>query len=85
MKKIIACTLSFALLSSGSLMCDECIQNTETYTDELWRVGDGSRDGSFTAVGTSMLGWGLGLGTAIGIIAAVLHQSNVAHADTDCD
>lgn len=85
MKKIITAVLSFALLASGSLRADECIQNTEAYTEEIWRVGDGSRDGSFTAVGTSMIGWGLGLGAAIGVLAAVLHQSNTAHADTDCD
>lgn len=44
-------------------------------TDNLYRVGAASEDGSYTALSSSMLGWGIGLAIGIGILVAVLHSS----------
>lgn len=44
-------------------------------SDQLYRVGDGAYDGSWTALSKSLLGWGVGLGVGIGILCALLHQS----------
>ena len=84
MKKII---LSALIVSScGSLVARESIQELGTQTDELYRVGAGAQDGAFTSLGASMLGWGLGLGVGIAILAGVLHQSTAsAHTTSTND
>lgn len=76
MKKLIRSTLIAACLCfSSSIHGGDDLQDYATNTDKLWRTGAGAHDGSFTAISSSMIGWGIGLGLAIAIIAAVLHQS----------
>lgn len=76
MKKIIQAVLIVALLSlSSSVQGNDSLQDTAKDTDNLWRSGAGAHDGSYTAVSTSMIAWGVGLGVGIAVLAAVLHQS----------
>jgi hypothetical protein len=82
MKKKITTFLIIATLSiSSSVHARDDLQDTAKNTDKLWRTGSGAHDGSFTAISTSMIGWGIGLAIGIAILAAVLHQStgNNAH------
>lgn len=76
----------FALLSLPSLSFSDDIDQYKTNTEALWRTGSGAEDGTFTAISTSMLGWGIGLSAGIAVLASVLHQSTAAHAHTTtCD
>ena len=79
MKKLIKTVLIIALLSfSSSVHGRDDLQDTAKNTDKLWRAGSGAHDGSYTAIGTSMLGWGIGLAVGIAVLAAVLHQSKAS-------
>ena len=83
MKKLI-----LTLLIAGScqtLFAREDIQELGTATDQLYRVGAGAQDGAFTSLGASMLGWGLGLGVGIAILAGMLHQSTASAHTTGND
>ncbi len=53
-------------------------------TESIWRTGSGAEDGTYTAIASSMLGWGVGLSVGIAILASVLHQSAASHATTHC-
>jgi hypothetical protein len=76
MKKLIRSTLiATCLCFSSSIHGDDDLQSYATTTDSLYRAGAGAHDGAFTAISASMIGWGIGLGLVIAIIAAVLHQS----------
>lgn len=76
MKKLIKTALIIALLSfSSSVHGRDDLQDVAKNTDKLWRTGSGAHDGSYTAIGTSMLAWGIGLAVGIAVLAAVLHQS----------
>lgn len=83
MHKVISAALVFSMLVfSSSLSADNDLDQYKEETDALWRNGTGSQDGAYTAIAVSMLGWGLGLGAAIAIIASVLHQSTASSAHT---
>ncbi len=76
-------TLSLALMMVTTPLLakkKETIQELPKQTDALYRQGAGAQDGAYTALGTSMLGWGAGLAAGIGLLAAVLHQSTASHA-----
>lgn len=76
MKKLIRSILIIAcLLFSSSVQGADDLQDYATNTDNLYRAGAGAHDGSFTAISSSMIGWGIALAVAIAILAAVLHQS----------
>jgi len=72
--KFVKAVLVLALLSS-SLQGRDDLGDIAENTDKLWRTGAGAHDGSYTALGASMLGWGIGLAVGIAILAAALHQS----------
>jgi len=80
MRKIIAL---FLILSTTSLLFGENdLDQYKEETDALWRSGTGAQDGAFSAISTSMIGWGLGLGAVIAIVASVLHQSTASTGHT---
>lgn len=81
MKKLLA---AFMLLAITTPIFSDQLENYRKDTDAIWRTGTGSEDGTFTAISTSMLGWGIGLSAGIAILASVLHQSTAAHAHTHC-
>jgi len=74
-KKITTFLLIAALTFSSSLQGRDDLQDTAKTTDELWRTGSGAHDGSYTAVSTSMIAWGVGLAIGIAVLAAVLRPS----------
>lgn len=83
MHKIITASLVFSLVLCSSLTFadnNSDLNQWKEETEDLWRSGSGSQDGAFTAIATSMLGWGLGLAAVIGIVASVLHQSTASTA-----
>lgn len=82
MKKLLTLTTLLAL--TLPVFSDQ-LDNYRKDTDSIWRTGSGSEDGTFTAISTSMLGWGVGLSAGIAILASVLHQSTAAHSHTHCD
>ncbi len=76
MKKLVKAVLVISLISfSSSVHGRDDLQDIATTTDRLWRTGCGAHDGSYTALSTSMIGWGVGLAIGIAVLAAVLHQS----------
>ena len=75
MKKLIRSILIATCLSLSSVHAADDLQDYATNTDNLYRVGAGAHDGSYTAISSSMIGWGIALGLSIAILAAVLHQS----------
>lgn len=80
MKKSIATLLAVSFLCSTALCAEEDISILAQETDALYRHGAGAKDGAYTALSTSMLGWGIGLFAGIAILACVLHQSTAGHA-----
>jgi hypothetical protein len=60
------------------------LENYKKNTDAIWRTGAGAEDGTFTAISTSMFGWGIALAAGIAILASVLHQSTAAHSTSHC-
>lgn len=76
---------AFILLALPSLSFSDELEHWKKDTESIWRTGAGAEDGTFTAISTSMLGWGLGLSAGIAILASVLHQSSAGHAHTHCD
>ena len=73
-----------ALLCLAAPAFSDELQNYKKDTDAIWRTGGGAEDGTFTAISTSMLGWGVGLSAGIAILASVLHQSTAGHSHTHC-
>ncbi|MBI2812196.1 MAG: hypothetical protein HYX67_15390 [Candidatus Melainabacteria bacterium] len=82
MKKALTALTLIAL--TASLSADE-LDNYKKDTESIWRTGTGSEDGTYTAIATSMIGWGVGLAVGIAILASVLHQSTASHAHVHCD
>ncbi len=86
MNKIITLFLCFALVCTHSLSYanDGDLNQYKEDTEAIYRTGSGSEEGAYSAISTSMLGWGVGLAVGIAILAGVLHQStaNTAHAHT---
>lgn len=77
------CT-AIALLSLTTTAFSDNLQNYKKDTEAIWRTGAGAEDGTFTAISTSMLGWGAGLSVGIAVLASVLHQSTAGHAHVHC-
>lgn len=76
--------IALTLLGMTNLAFSDQLENYKKDTDSIWRTGSGAEDGTFTAISTSMLGWGIGLAAGIGILASVLHQSTAGHSHTHC-
>lgn len=81
MKRI--CTAITLLALSAPVFSDD-LQNYKKDTESIWRTGAGAEDGTFNAIATSMLGWGVGLSVGIAVLASVLHQSTAGHAHVHC-
>lgn len=79
MKRLI---LLLTLFSLTAPLLSDGLEDYREDTESLYRTGAGSEDGTFTAISTSMLGWGIGLALGIGILASVLHQSHASHSHT---
>lgn len=75
----------FTLLSLSSFSFSDDLDEYKKNTEAIWRTGAGAEDGTYTAISTSMLGWGVGLSAGIAILASVLHQSAAGHSATHCD
>jgi hypothetical protein len=76
MKKKMISFLLIALLSfSSTVQGRDDLQDVAINTDKLWRTGSGAHDGSYTAISTSMIAWGIGLAIGIGVLCAVLRPS----------
>lgn len=74
MKKVICVFLSITLISSP-LYADKCLDVYQQEINEVWETGAAVEDSNFTAISTSMIGWGIGLAIGIVILACVIHQS----------
>ena len=86
MKKFITTLLILTSLSTSSttLANDSIEQGWKEDTENVWKTGSGAHDGASTAIGVTILGWGVGLGLAIAILAAVLHQSKNESGHSHC-
>jgi len=82
MKKLVTI---FTLLALPSLSFADDLDQHKKNTEAIWRTGTGAEDGTFTAIASSMFGWGIGLSAGIAILASVLHQSTAGHSHTHCD
>lgn len=81
MKTLLA---SLAILTMTAPAFSDQLENYVRDTEAIWRTGAGAEDGTFTAISTSMFGWGVGLSAGIAILASVLHQSTAGHSHTHC-
>lgn len=76
MKKFITGLLILASLSTSSVaVANDTLEDYKKDTENVWKTGSGAHDGSSTAIGASIIGWGVGLAIGIAILVAVLHQS----------
>jgi hypothetical protein len=75
----------FTLLAMTTSLFSDELDNYRKDTDAIWRVGSGAEDGSFTAISTSMIGWGVGLSAGVAVLASVLHQSTASSSHSHCD
>jgi hypothetical protein len=74
-KKMTTFMLIAFLCFSSSVQGRDDLQDTAKNTDKLWRTGSGAHDGSYTAISTSLIAWGVGLAVGIAVLAAVLRPS----------
>jgi len=73
MKKVLSAVLASTLflLPVYADKLDEINQDTE----RLWKRGRGAEDGGFTAMYSSMLAWGIGIGAAAALLAILIESS----------
>lgn len=81
MKKLL---IVLTCIACTSPVFSEPLSNYSKDTEAIWRTGSGAEDGTYAAIATSMLGWGVGLSVGIAILASVLHQSGAGHSHTHC-
>lgn len=85
MKKKIAIALlcmGLTLSSSPIFSAEEGCQTMEDAVEEMnamHRPGLCCEDAAFTAISSSMVGWGVGLAVGIALLTGLLHQSKAAH------
>lgn len=82
MKRLLPSLIAFSMICSAH--ASELDQWKKDY-EAVWRTGSGAEDGTFTAIATSMLGWGIGLSVGAAILASALHQSAASHSHTHCN
>lgn len=75
MKKAICAFLSITTIISSPLYSNKCLDVYQQEINEVWETGAAVEDSNFTAISTSMIGWGIGLAIGIVILACVIHQS----------
>jgi hypothetical protein len=86
MKKFVTLLVMVAFLSASSkaVANDTAEQGWKEDDEAVWHTGSGAHDGASTAIAVKILGWGVGLALAIGILAAVLHQSHSESGHSHC-
>ena len=72
--------LLICLLSLSSPCHSQSLDEMQQDFDRT--VGVCASDGMATAIGASMMGWGLAIIVGISILSIVLHQSQTAHTPT---
>ncbi|HSX03274.1 MAG TPA: hypothetical protein VLG76_00945 [Rhabdochlamydiaceae bacterium] len=71
---LLSCLLAFS--SSPALFAtNQTIDDVVEEMNDLHRPSPCTEDSAFTAVSTSMFGWGLGLAVGIALLTGLLHQS----------
>lgn len=72
----------FLISNPFQIRAGNSIQEEVLNTEAIWQTGIGAHDGAYTAIASSMLGWGVGLSLLIAILSMVIHQSvaDNAHA-----
>jgi hypothetical protein len=73
MKKILSAILACSLLFLP-IYADK-LDDLNNDTERLWKRGRGAEDGGFTAMYSSMLAWGVGIGAAAALIAILIESS----------
>ena len=58
MKKTTTFLLIALMCFTSTVQAADDLQDYAENTDKLWRTGSGAHDGSYTAISTSMIGWG---------------------------
>ncbi len=80
MKSYLRITLCGLICFCGKGFAEESeitVDSVVQQTQDFYRTrSGGSQDATFSAVGKSMIAWGLGLSAAIAILASAIHQSN---------
>lgn len=73
--------LCLSLASSPVIYADGCqtMEDAVEEMNEMHRPGLCCEDAAFTAIGSSMFGWGIGLAVGIALLTGLLHQSKAGH------
>lgn len=83
MKRFILILLAVTTTTS-SVLAKDTLSDTSKNTEELWKTGSGAHDGSYSAIATSMIGWGVGLGLAIALLAAAFSNPSKSSSSGHC-
>ena len=75
MKKIVVAILSVLITFSSPVFAREEITQLQEETDALYRPSPGANDGAFTALSSSMLGWGVGIATILTIVVLAINAN----------
>lgn len=75
-KKILGMLLCPALVLMPLSSHAESMEDYQRETAALYETGKGSHDGATTAIGASMMAWGIGLAVGIMILVAVIKSSD---------
>ncbi len=78
-------TLLLSLALCSTTFADQCLESAMYESNSLYSTGGGYEDGIFTAVSSSMIGWGIGLAAAIALVAGLVHQSAGANTHSAND
>ena len=71
----LALVLFVAAPAPTLLRADE-LDKHQQETNNLYRPECTEEDPAFTAIGTSMMGWGIGLAIGIALLTGLMHQSD---------
>lgn len=84
MKKKIFITLLCSLMAlsvpQALFATDQTMEDAVQETNDLHRPNLCTEDSAFTAISTSMFGWGLGLAVGIALLTGLMHQSKASSA-----
>jgi len=80
MKRWLQILLPLTLLTTQSLRGEDCdyLAEANREMNELHNAGAGCEDGIYTAISSSMIGWGVGLFAGIALLTGLFnsHSSN---------
>jgi hypothetical protein len=72
MKRFILILLIVA--TTSTTWAKDTVADAPKNTEKLWTTGSGAHDGSYSAISTSMIGWGVGLAVGIALLAAAFSK-----------